>query len=132
MKKTLNYLLLLAILGVAVLFYVLNPEEHELFPKCMFHSLTGAYCPGCGSQRAIHALVHLNFAGVINYNFLFLPAALLFVYHYLHPHLNRILGWKLPNLFYLKYTPWIILAVVVLFWILRNLPWHPFSALAPG
>lgn len=27
-------------------------------PKCIFKALTGWDCPGCGSQRAIHALLH--------------------------------------------------------------------------
>lgn len=132
MKRIINLILLSAILGLAVVFYVLDPEDHTIFPKCLFHSLTGAYCPGCGSQRALHSLLHFDIAGVVSYNFLFLPAALLLIYHYLHPLLNNLFAWKLPNLFYWKSTPWIILAVIVLFWIMRNLPWYPFSVLAPG
>ncbi|HPF50333.1 MAG TPA: DUF2752 domain-containing protein [Draconibacterium sp.] len=132
MSKTLNGILLLFILGVAVLFFVLDPVQQEIFPKCAFHSLTGGYCPGCGSQRALHSLLHLDFAGVVSYNFLFLPAALLILYHYTHRFLNRLFKWKLPNLLYLKNTPWVILTVVIAFWILRNLPWYPFNVLAPG
>ncbi len=132
MKKILNGILLLLLTGVAVLFFVLDPTKHTIFPKCMFHSLTGAYCPGCGSQRALHSLLHLDIAGVVSYNFLFLPAALFILYHYIHPLLNRIFGWNLPNLFYKKYTPWVVFAVVIAFWVARNLPWYPFSVLAPG
>jgi hypothetical protein len=132
MKRILNLILLFLILGVAVVFFVLDPTKHSIFPKCMFHSLTGAYCPGCGSQRALHSLLHFDIAGVVSYNFLFLPAALLLLYHYTHPLFNKFFKWKLPNLFYLKSTPWVIFAVVILFWIFRNLPWYPFSVLAPG
>ena len=131
MRRILNIGLLIIISGLAVLFFVLNPAKHSIFPRCLFNSLTGYYCPGCGSQRAIHSLLHLDFAGVISYNFLFLPALLLIIYHYLHPLFNRIFHWNLPNVFYLKNTPWIILGVVILFWILRNLPFYPFSVLAP-
>lgn len=132
MRKTLNGFLLLALAGVAVLFFVLDPNRHTIFPQCAFHSLTGAYCPGCGSQRALHSLLHFDFAGIISYNFLFLPASLLIFYHYSHPLLNSWFSWRLPNLLYLKYTPWVIFGVVILFWILRNLPWYPFNVLAPG
>lgn len=131
MKKILNWGLLVVIIGVAILFFVLDPSKNTLFPKCMFHSLTGYYCPGCGSQRAVHSLLHLDLAGVVHYNFLFLPAILLIIYHYLHPVLNHIFHWKLPNIFYYKQTPWIILGVVVVFWILRNIPVFPFSVMAP-
>jgi hypothetical protein len=116
---------------VAVLFFVLDPNQHQIFPKCMFYSISGAYCPGCGSQRALHNLLHLNFAGVVANNFLFIPAGLFILYHYLHPLLNRSFGLRLPNLFYQKNTPWVVFAVVILFWILRNLPYYPFSVLAP-
>lgn len=132
MKRFLNIGLLIGFTGLAVLFFVLDPAKHDLFPRCLFNSITGYYCPGCGSQRAVHSLLHLDFAGVISYNFLFLPAALLIFYHYAHPFLNRIFKLKLPNVFYFKSTPFIILGVVIIFWILRNLPFYPFSVLAPG
>ena len=132
MKKIINFGLLIVFIGLAVLFFILNPTEHEIFPKCVFHSVTGHYCPGCGSQRAIHSLLHLNFAGVAGNNFLFLPAVLLLFYHYSFSFLNKKFRWKLPNLFYLKSTPWIILGVIILFWILRNLPFYPFNILAPN
>ncbi len=125
-------MLVLLILGLAAFFFVFNPADSVLFPKCMFHVLTGYYCPGCGSQRAVHNLVHLNFAGVVSNNFLFLPAAVLIIYHYVYPLANRKFNWQLPNIFYLKSTPWIIFTVLILFWLLRNIPVYPFSVLAPG
>ncbi len=132
LKKTINMGLLLLIVGVAVLFFVLDPSKHEIFPQCLFHSVTGGYCPGCGSQRALHSLLHFDIAGVISYNLLFLPAAFLVLYHYSHKLLNGAFGWHLPHLFYFKNTPWVILGFVILFWIVRNLPWYPFTMLAPG
>jgi hypothetical protein len=131
MKRIIQIGLLTVISILAALFYFLNPAEHQLFPKCIFYSTTGYHCPGCGSQRAIHSLLHLDFAGVVSNNILFLPAALLVIYHYVHPLLNKLFNWKLPNIFYYKSTPWIILVIVVLFWILRNLPFYPFTFLAP-
>ena len=117
---------------IAVLFFLLDPTQNQLFPRCAFNALTGYYCPGCGSQRAIHNLLHLNIAGVVSNNFLFLPAVLAIAYHYLHPLLNNKFGWKLPNILYKRYTPWIIFGTVMLFWLLRNLPVYPFSVLAPN
>jgi hypothetical protein len=132
MKKILNTGLLIGFTALAVFFFLLDPARHEIFPRCIFNSLTGYYCPGCGSQRAIHSLLHLDFAGVVSYNFMFIPALLLIFYHYLHPVFNRLFGWKLPNVFYFRNTPLVILGVILLFWILRNIPYYPFSVLAPG
>jgi len=131
MKKIFRAGLLVVIIALAVLFFLLDPSKNQLFPRCIFHSLTGYYCPGCGSQRAIHNLLHLDIAGVVGNNFLFLPAVLAIIYHYIHPFLNKKFNWRLPNFFYMKNTPWVIFGIILLFWLLRNLQLFPFSVLAP-
>jgi hypothetical protein len=131
-NKIVQIVLFLAVTAMLVLFFVLEPGNNSLFPRCIFNSLTGYYCPGCGSQRAMHQLVHLNFAGVASNNFLFIPALIFIGYHYSYKLLNKKFGLKLPGLFYFKATPWIVFGIVVLFWILRNLPYYPFNVLAPG
>ena len=35
---------------------------------CLFHTLTGLECPGCGMIRAFHAISHGDFAAAINHN----------------------------------------------------------------
>ena len=130
-KKIIQIGLLVFILILAVLFFILDPFKNALFPRCVFNSLTGYFCPGCGSQRAIHNLLHLNFAGVVQNNFLLLPAIVLIIYHYSRTFFNRKLKLNLPNIFYFKKTPWIIFGVIMLFWILRNIPCYPFLMLAP-
>lgn len=130
MHKVRHKLFGIGFVVIAFLFYFLDPATHRLFPKCILYSVSGIYCPGCGSQRALHCLLHFDWAGVVRYNILFFPAAFILLYHYIHPVLNRWMHWKLPNILYHKNTPWIVLAVVVAFWIGRNLP--PFSVLAPG
>lgn len=42
----------------------------SLFPSCLFRDLTGWYCPGCGMTRALHALVHFDFARAVAMNVL--------------------------------------------------------------
>ena len=57
--------------GVAagVMYGLLDPARHALFPKCPFLMLTGGLrCPGCGSQRAVHAQLHLEFKEAFFYN----------------------------------------------------------------
>lgn len=100
------------------------------FVSCLFHDLTGWYCPGCGTTRALHALVHGDLAGVVAMNPLLpllgvlLPALLLQAVGKPLP-LPRVLQQGL-----LSTKLWI--GLIVGYWVLRNLPWWPFSWLAPG
>lgn len=50
-----------------LLFY--NPVGTWWMPQCAFRSLTGWECPGCGSMRALHALLHGHPLEAISYNY---------------------------------------------------------------
>jgi len=47
----------LATSGV-VLLRLFDPAHSLIFPPCPLRYFTGLYCPGCGSLRAMHALLH--------------------------------------------------------------------------
>lgn len=53
--------------GAVVVLYLFNPSAGG-FPACPFRSLTGLLCPGCGSQRAIHELLHGHIGAAFGYN----------------------------------------------------------------
>ncbi len=48
-----------AALAAAVLFFF-DPATTEFYPPCLFKTFLGAQCPGCGSLRAAHQLLHGN------------------------------------------------------------------------
>jgi hypothetical protein len=100
-------------------------------PDCVFYRLTGLYCPGCGSGRAIAALLHGQFTDAFRWNpLLFLmgiPAGVIFLHEYIRyifPQL-RLRPLVSPQ-------PVVIGCVVLIaaYWILRNIP--ALSFLAPG
>ena len=71
------------LLCAAVVLYTYNPESTTFFPRCPFLVLTGLKCPGCGSQRAIHALLHADLPAAFHYNALLvlsLPIIFLLLY----------------------------------------------------
>lgn len=131
-NKWLLVFLLPVAVGLVLFFYFHNPEKSILFPKCPLYVWTGLYCPGCGSQRAVHSFLHFRFPEALHYNFLLFPAGLFIAYHLVRPAMNKHFRLNWPDLLYRKNTPWIILAVVVIFWILRNIPLVPFTWLAPA
>lgn len=46
----------------------IDPMGGGFSPKCMFHSLTGWDCPGCGSQRAFHAIANGHWSEAWHFN----------------------------------------------------------------
>lgn len=82
-------------------------------PQCPFRLITGLDCPGCGSQRAIHAIFHGNFLQAWNLNpalFFAIPLAGLYAWQ----------PKRLYNILYARATLWAIPAAIIAWWILRN------------
>jgi Protein of unknown function (DUF2752) len=100
----------------------------SFFPPCLFHTLTGLYCPGCGLTRALHALVHFDLPRALAMNLLIvlsLPALGLMALHGLNG--GRLLPAAIARVLF-NGGYWI--AALLMFGVLRNLPW--FAWLAPG
>ena len=70
MRRRLIVIIAIAItLVVAVVYYVFDPSAGEMwFPRCTLYTLTGLRCPGCGMQRAAHAMLHGDIMGALRYN----------------------------------------------------------------
>jgi hypothetical protein len=112
--------------GLAVLFWF-NPTQHSFYPKCMLYAATGIQCPGCGGLRATHALLHGRIEEAFRLNpllFVLFPLLLYLVIREIAWHLLRK---DLPRLFQRPACIWGFLVVVIVFAILRNLPFGPFA-----
>jgi hypothetical protein len=131
-KKNLYFALLISILIViAVVYYQFNPAKYRFFPKCPFYMITGFDCPGCGSQRAIYCLLHGNLKEAIRYNLLLVISIPFLAIHFSYKLRSAILKKDLRwNIVYHPLTPKIIFVVVMLFWLMRNIPVHPFDYLS--
>jgi hypothetical protein len=117
--------------ALVVALFLWEPEGSGLFPDCPFHARTGLHCPGCGSLRAMHQLLHGHLWAAFRLNplmVLSLPLVALAVSSAHWPHLR--FGW-VERIASHPAWPLAILAIVLLYWLLRNLPYEPFSWLAP-
>jgi len=115
--------------GAALLLYFFVEPKNGILPKCFFHELTGFYCPGCGVQRSFHALLHGRLLTAINFNLLFVLLLPLIIYFILVFVLDK--KHSRSSFIYKSNFSIAIVILVVSFWILRNLPFAPFSWLAP-
>lgn len=122
----------IAVGGAAgVVLYLIPPTEGTWYPRCQFHSLTGLHCPGCGATRAVHSLLHGDLAQAAAYNVV-LIALLPFIAVFLGSAWfeavtgRRLLKRRLP-----AWSGTTFAVLLVVFWILRNVPYYPFTLLAP-
>ncbi|MBA3784207.1 MAG: DUF2752 domain-containing protein [Acidobacteria bacterium] len=128
---------ILAVAGIAAIgagaFIVayFNPTTAGFFPVCPLYYLTGIHCPGCGLTRGFHALFHGDVLTALHFNALLPAYALVFGFMFVSMILvavrGRGLSWRIvpPSAMY----GFLILAAV--FFVLRNLPFYPFTLLAP-
>lgn len=115
-----------AVAGYVALVSPLAPGH---YPVCPFYALTGYYCPGCGTLRAIHELTRGHLVQAAGYNML--TVVMLPVLGYIwvnwlvrtmHRRPRRDLAH--PGLI------WGFLSAVLAFWLARNIP--AGHLLAPG
>jgi uncharacterized protein DUF2752 len=116
----------------AVMLWFFDPASSGVFPACPLRYLTGLYCPGCGSLRAIHQLLHGNLAAAWAMNPLAVVLLPFLSYELASEALSVWRGRGLPQMFLPAAWIWGLCAVIVLFGVVRNLPVHPFDLLAPG
>lgn len=121
-------ILLIAAGAILLLYFFVEPKNGNL-PKCFFHELTGLYCPGCGVQRSFHALLNGHILTAIDYNLLFILFLPLIIYFIV------AFAWgkktSCSSFIYKPVFSFTVVIVVVSFWVLRNIPYSPFSWLAP-
>jgi hypothetical protein len=110
----------LGLSGLALVYGLYDPESSVFFPKCPFFWATGWQCAGCGSQRAMHHLLHADIGKAFGLNpLMVLSIPYLLVgfyvegYRHQYPKLRNILvgRWAIIT--------WVI--IIVTFWIARNL-----------
>ena len=115
------WILGLLLLAVALYYFFLNPyQQTDFFMSCPFYKITGYQCPGCGSQRAFHEILHFHFLEAFKQNALFvlgIPYVLLIFY----ANFNKEKHQKLRQALVGNKTLLILLIVAILFGVLRNL-----------
>ena len=114
-----------------VLLRVFDPAT-GVFPPCPVRYLTGLYCPGCGSLRAMHALLHGELGRAWAMNPLMMVMLPFILYGLISAALLELRGRGLPEVVLPANCIRGFCAVVILYAVARNLPFYPFDLLAPG
>ena len=106
--------------ALATAYYFFDPVEVRWMPRCIWKVATGTDCPGCGSQRMAHALMHGDFVGAWHanaYALCMLPVVIFLLWL----EFDKV---RYPKLYAAVHRPAVIsslLATVILWWAFRNI-----------
>lgn len=120
-KKVIIIIVVGVLIALAtILYFFVNPEASVLMPKCPMKMLTGYDCPSCGVQRAIHAVLHGDFAKAISYNPFFVISVPYFLLVLYSTVFKNSFAVKLRGIVCHRYALYGYIVLFFLWWILRN------------
>lgn len=99
-------------------------------PPCPTKALLGIVCPGCGSARMLYSLIHGDMRAALAYNALGVIVVALLLWSFIAWTLRRINGRLIPRWEHVRWAPVAIGVAIVVWFVVRNLPFAPFDALA--
>ena len=111
--------------------YLLDPGTSDLYPPCPFLALTGFYCPGCGTLRALHQLTLGHPVAALDLNPLMVLLLPLVAFFLASHAMLAVTGRPLRKYFVRPELIWALLGVVLVYWLLRNISAYPFTLLTP-
>lgn len=121
---------ILFLLNLLFIFYLFLHYKYGFFIPCIFSTITGLECPGCGITRMVLSLLKLDFYQAFRYNplvFIYTPFLILYVIYKVYLYIvNKKDEFfiKIPRIYI-----YIVLVITVLYGILRNI--EMFSFLKP-
>jgi hypothetical protein len=119
-------LIWLSIATGAVYLSLFEPGRSGFFPLCPFRMITGFTCPGCGSTRGLHRLLHGDLIGAFEFNALMVVSLPFLLYALVRYTTAAVSGRPFqPLRLNAKYI-WMIFAVIMCFWVFRNTRLNPF------
>ena len=110
----------------SVYLFIFEPGKTGFFPTCMFRTLTGLSCPGCGSTRAMHQLLHGHFIAAFKLNPLLLIVLPILMYVLIRHSAWAMRGATPPGNRLPAPVIYAIFFALVSFWVFRNTSFYPF------
>ncbi|PRX47099.1 uncharacterized protein DUF2752 [Prauserella shujinwangii] len=99
-------------------------------PVCPTKALFGLTCPGCGGMRMLYSLLHGDLAAALHFNAVTVVLLALCLWSFAAWTVGRWRGRWVRTWLHLRWTPVAFGVVFVAWFVLRNLPFAPFTALA--
>ena len=110
--------------------FCFDPSRYHFYPVCFFHKTTGLLCAGCGTLRATHQLLHGHLVTALRFNPLLVVSLPFFLWFGVKGVVQKARNQPVA----LGIRPvcwWLLLAVLIGFTLLRNVPGLRWAMLPP-
>ncbi|NQT21658.1 MAG: DUF2752 domain-containing protein [Planctomycetes bacterium] len=106
--------------SAAVVLYAVDPAGCSFCPPCPFRFVTRLNCPGCGSLRASHLLLHGNVGAAFKLNPLMVLSLPYLMYSLASYVSTKVRGRPLPGIGPRPTLIRGVLVVILAYWVVRN------------
>lgn len=131
-KRSIKIIFVIIAFAAIMTYYYFEDPAVQPYPPCPFYFITGLYCPGCGSSRALHQLLHGNFLKALDYNPLMVISIPFVIYLFLSQYQIELFGRRVARRVLFNKTFYTLLLIIIfVYWVIRNIPCYPFTVLAP-
>lgn len=122
-KKSIKTSCIILLIGII---YLIWYRLTHLGIPCVFHMVTGLYCPGCGVTRMFLALLNIEFAEAFRSNCFVLILLPYGIFVYVRHYVYIIKGEAYTYKKYHRYILSVILILAFVFGVVRNIPYFYF------
>ncbi|WP_409529535.1 DUF2752 domain-containing protein [Soonwooa sp.] len=120
-KMKIKWFLGVLLTGVLLVYFFIDPAYSGWAINCPFKAITKYDCPGCGSQRAFHQLLHGQCSNAFVLNPLFVVAIPVFLIFLVFQIVDLKTKYsKFYNLLFGFKSILIYLIIVLMFFVVRN------------
>ena len=120
-------------LAVAAIIYWAKQVKIPL--PCLIYTQAGIFCPSCGATRAVISLFCGDITSALKYNCYIVLTAPIMIGLSIYLYAGIVFGYALSLHYKTKVRIAIFIAVLavlfLIFGVLRNIPFYPFTLLAP-
>lgn len=115
---------LAAAAAAMVTLFLFDPATHGFYPQCALYRTTGLLCPGCGTLRALHQLTHGNLTAAWGLNPFVVALMPVGLWLGTRELIWLTTGRMLPGVVTRPIFGWALVAGLIIFGVLRNVPFH--------